>query len=101
MSRNDPRIGHQIFSAIDTISNGDSGMNLYNRMAMTIVRIVAAGFLLVGILDLAADWFKSHHNHVEISVWSWVVSSILIAIGVAILVKSSALAEWVDQYLDD
>jgi hypothetical protein len=76
-------------------------MSVYNRMAITIVRIVAAGFLLVGILDLAADWFKSHHNHTDVSIWAWVVSGILIAIGVAILVKSSALAEWVDQFLDE
>ena len=76
-------------------------MNLYNRIAITIVRIVAASFLLVGFMNLGLYWFKSRHDQTEMSVWHCVYLSIPLVIGVAILVKSSALANWVDQYLDD
>ena len=74
---------------------------IYNRMAITIVRIVAAGFFVVGLLELAADLFKSWHNHESVSLWSWLGAGIPLVIGVAILVKSSALARRVDEYLDE
>ncbi|HEX3800668.1 MAG TPA: hypothetical protein VH413_18385 [Verrucomicrobiae bacterium] len=76
-------------------------MSFYNRIAITIVRLVAAGFLVVGVLDLALYWFKSHHDQTPMSVGRCVYLSIPLVIGVAILVKSSALARMVDQYLDE
>lgn len=76
-------------------------MNLYNRMAITIVRIVAAAFLLIGLMNLGLYWFKCHHDNVGMSVWRCLYLSIPLVIGVVILVKGSALASWVDQYLDE
>jgi hypothetical protein len=70
-------------------------------MAITIVRIVAAGFLLVGCMNIGLYWFKSHHDNTEMNAWRCLYLSIPFVIGVAILVKSSALARWVDQYLDE
>ena len=76
-------------------------MNLYNRIAMTIVCLVAGGFFLVGVMNLGLYWFKCHHDHTDMSVWYCLWLSIPLVIGAAILVKSSALAQWVDQYLDE
>jgi len=76
-------------------------MSVYDRMAITVVRLVAAGFLLVGCLNLALYWFKSRHNQTEMGVGRCLYLSIPLVIGVAILVKSAALARWVDQYLDE
>jgi hypothetical protein len=75
-------------------------MSFYNRIAITIVRIIAAGFLVVGILDLAVYWFKTHQQQTGMSIGHCVYLSIPLVIGVAILVKSSALARMVDEYLD-
>jgi len=76
-------------------------MNLYNRIAITIVRIVASSFLLVGFMNLGLYWFKSRHEHIDMNIWRCLYLSIPVAIGVAILIKSSALARWVDEYLDE
>jgi hypothetical protein len=75
--------------------------NPYNRIAITVVRLIAAGFLVVGFMNLGLYWFKSHHDHADMSIWRCLYLSIPLVIGVAILVKSSALAQWVDQYLDE
>jgi hypothetical protein len=75
--------------------------NPYNRIAITVVRLTAAGFLVVGLMNLGLYWFKSHHDQTDMSIWRCVYLSIPLVIGVVILVKSSALAEWVDQYLDE
>jgi hypothetical protein len=76
-------------------------MSVYDRMAITIVRLVACGFLLVGLLNLALYFFQSRHNQTEMHAGRCLYLSIPLVIGVAILVKSAALARWVDQYLDD
>jgi hypothetical protein len=76
-------------------------MSFYNRIAITIVRLIASGFLVVGILDLGLYWFKARHDQVPMTVGHCVYLSIPLVIGVAILVKSSALARMVDQYLDE
>ena len=73
----------------------------YNRMALTVVRLVAAGFLIVGVMNLGLYWFKSHHDHTEMNVWRCAYLSIPLVIGVGILVKSSALARWVEQFMDE
>ncbi len=73
---------------------------MYNRIAKTVVWLVAAGFLVVGLMNLGLYWFKCHHDHLELSVWACLVRGIPFFIGVAILIKSSALAAWVDELLD-
>jgi hypothetical protein len=76
-------------------------MSVYNRMAVTVVRLVAGGFLLVGVMNLGLYWFKAHHEHTDVSPWRCLYLSIPLLIGLGILIKSSALARWVDQFLDD
>jgi hypothetical protein len=76
-------------------------MSFYNRIAITVVRLIAAGFLVVGVLDLALYWFKSHHDGTPMGIGRCVYLSIPLVIGVGILVKSSALAQMIDQYLDE
>ena len=67
-------------------------MSVYNRMAVTVVRLVAGGFLLVGVMNLGLYWFKVHHDHIEVNVWRCLFLSIPLVIGLGILIKSSALA---------
>ena len=76
-------------------------MSPNNRIAKTIVWLVAAGFLVVGSMNLGLYWFKCHHDHVSMNPGRCLYLSIPILIAAAILIKSSALAEWIDQYLDD
>ncbi len=76
-------------------------MSPYSRISITVVRLVACGFLIVGVLNLGLEWFKVRHTHAEWNVLRCLWLSIPLVIGVAMLIKSSALAEWVDQYLDE
>jgi hypothetical protein len=71
------------------------------RLALNLIRIVAAGFFIVGSLDLLAYWFKCHKEKIDLNVWHCLVHSIPLVIGVAILIKSSALAARVEEYLDE
>ena len=79
-------------------------MNLgesHNHKSRNVVYLVAGGFFFIGFLNLALYWFKCHHDHTGLSLWRCVYLSIPLVIGVAILVKSSALAQRIDQYLDE
>ena len=76
-------------------------MSFYNRIAITLVRLVAAGFILVGVLNLGLEWYKHHKDHSVLDVWRCLYVSIPLVIGVAVLIKSAALARWVDQFLDE
>jgi hypothetical protein len=76
-------------------------MNPSNRTAITVVRLVAAGFLVVGCLNLVLYWYQSHRDHTALNLWRGLYLSIPLVIGVAILVKGSAIARRVDEYLDE
>jgi hypothetical protein len=76
-------------------------MNNYNRTAIKVVWLVAAGFLVLGCLNLVLYWYQSRHNHTDLSIWRCLYLSIPLVVGVAILVKSPAIAQRVDEYLDE
>jgi uncharacterized protein (DUF983 family) len=71
------------------------------RRARALIFVVAAGFLIVGAMSLAAYWIKCRHEHLHISVWHCLYVSIPLVTGIAILAMSSALARAIDEYLDE
>jgi hypothetical protein len=76
-------------------------MNPYYRLSLMLFRLVAAGFALVSLLNLALYWVKSRHDGTPITPGHCAWLSIPLVIGVVILVKSSSLAHRLAQYLDD
>lgn len=72
-----------------------------SHRARTLIILVAAGFLVIGGLSLAAYWLKCRHQHVVLSFWHCVYVSIPLVIGVVILVLSPALARAIEEYLDE
>jgi hypothetical protein len=76
-------------------------MSSFSRNAKNLIYLVAAGFLLVGILDLMVYWLKCHHDHTSLSLWRSLYLSIPLVIGALILVKSSALAQRIEDWLDE
>jgi hypothetical protein len=79
---------------------GDDG-DSESRRSRTLVFVVAAGFLIVGGLSLAAYWFKCRHQHLPMNLWRCLYLSIPLVIGVAILIMSAALARAIEEYLDE
>jgi hypothetical protein len=68
------------------------------RKSKTIVRIVAGGFLLVGVLNLLAYLLKARQAGTGISLLRCLWLSIPLVVGLLILIKTSArIEEWLDQ----
>ena len=67
-----------------------------------LVRFVAASLLGITLVELALYWIEcSEPRHpVPLQVWPCILKSIPAVIGVAILVKARAIAEWVSNLFD-
>jgi hypothetical protein len=76
-------------------------MTSFTRNAKTVVYLVASGFLLVGAMNEALYLVKSHHDQTPVSVWRCLWLSIPLVIGLLILLKSSALARRIEEWLDE
>jgi hypothetical protein len=76
-------------------------MNPYYRIAVMVLRMLAAGFVLVSLLNLYIYWFKMHRERVALSPGHCGYLSIPLVIGSLILVKSSAWARRLTRDLDE
>jgi hypothetical protein len=76
-------------------------MNPFYRTSLMIVRLVAAGFALVSVMNMGLYWIKSRHDGSAMTAGHFVYLTIPLVIGLVILVKSSSLAERLAQYLDE
>jgi hypothetical protein len=75
--------------------------NPYYRLAMTLICVVAAGCVIVGGLNLVAYFLKCRHDHVSLKVGRCIFLSIPLLIGMAMLIRSSALARRLEQMFED
>jgi hypothetical protein len=82
-------------------SDGQADGSSSSRKTKMVIYLVAGGFLLVGVLNLGVYLFKNHHDHTSASIWRCLYLSIPLVIGAAILIKSPALAERIDEWLDE
>jgi hypothetical protein len=77
-----------------------NGQDDFIGKAKKLVRLVAGGFMLVGFLDVFLYWLKCNHDHVKPELWRCVYLSIPLVIGVAILIKTPALAQRIQDWLE-
>jgi hypothetical protein len=82
------------------LSAGGRGEDDFAGKARKVVRLIAGGFMLVGSLDLFLYWLKCHHDHAPPGIWRCVYLSIPLVIGVAILIKTPALAQYIQDWLE-
>ena len=68
--------------------------------AKMLVFIVAGGCLLIGGLDVGLYLVKMDHDHLPVSILRCIWLSIPLVAGIALLVKTSALADWIENWLD-
>jgi hypothetical protein len=81
--------------------NGNDGEDAYSKKARTLVRLVAGGFIIVGVMDVGLYWFKCRHEQTTPDVWHCVYLSIPLVIGLVILLKTSALARRIEDWLEE
>jgi hypothetical protein len=81
--------------------DGEDSEDSESSRARALIYVVAAGFIVVGGMSVAAYWLKCRHEHLPIGIGHCLYSSIPLVIGVVILIMSSALARAIEEYLDE
>ena len=76
-------------------------MNPYKKAALSLIRLVASGFMLFGFIYLGLYLFKSFLAKSEVQIGSCLLSAIPVVIGLVILIKSSAIANRLTQDFDE
>jgi hypothetical protein len=73
----------------------------YPKKARMVVRLVAGGFIVVGLMDLGLYWWQCNHDQKTPGLWHCAYLSIPLVIGVAILIKTPALARRIEDWLEE
>jgi hypothetical protein len=76
-------------------------MNPYRRAALLLIRLVASGFILVGLMNLAFYLLKPFLDKTEVQVTRCLLWGIPVVIGLVILIKSPAIASRLTQDFDE
>jgi len=76
-------------------------MNPYKKAARLLIRLVASGLMLFGLIYLALDLFKSFLDKSEVRTGRCLLLAIPVVIGLVILIKSSAIASRLTQDFDE
>jgi uncharacterized membrane protein YhhN len=75
-------------------------MDSPERGALMLVRFIAAALVGWAIVELVLYWVVCNHNNVPVKIFPCVLKSLPFLAGVAILIKSKSLAEWLSDKLD-
>lgn len=76
-------------------------MSPYKRAALLLIRLVASGFILFGVLNLAFYVLKHFLDKTDLQVGRCLLSGVPVVIGLVILIKSSAIANRLTQDFDE
>jgi uncharacterized membrane protein HdeD (DUF308 family) len=63
------------------------------RAVRTLIRIIAAGFILFGVMEIVLEYARHRLPEAEISWLQIAIGSLLIVAGIVLLAVSSKLAE--------
>lgn len=78
----------------------DRAADKSRRKARMLVWLVAGCLFLVGGLDVALYLIQSRQNHSGVNLLHCLWLSIPLVAGACLLIKSSALADWIDTWLE-
>ncbi len=76
-------------------------MNPYKKAALLLIRLVASGLMLFGLINIALYLLKSFLNKSGVPIGRFLVMAIPVLIGLVILTKSSAIATRLTQDFDE
>ncbi len=66
-----------------------------------LVRFVAAALIGYAVVELALYWIVCQHNNQPMGIFPCVLKSIPAVLGVVVLIKSRAIAEWISNRMDE
>jgi len=66
-----------------------------------LVRFIAASLIGWTFVDLALYGVIAQHNHAPLEIFPCILKSIPAVLGVAMLIKAKAVAEWISNKLDE
>jgi hypothetical protein len=75
-------------------------MEAPERGALMLVRFIAAALIGWTFVDLALYWVISRHNHTAMETFPCILKSIPAVLGIAMLIKARAVAQWISDKLD-
>jgi hypothetical protein len=75
-------------------------MDAPERGALMLVRFIAATLIGWTFVDFALYWVVSQHNHTPMTIFPCILKSIPALLGIAMLVRARAVAEWLSDKLD-
>ena len=76
-------------------------MDAPDRGALMLVRFIALSLMGVTLVNLVLYWVVSQHNQTKMTIFPCVLKSIPAALGIVVLIKSRAIAEWISNKLDE
>ncbi|HEY3930786.1 MAG TPA: hypothetical protein VGM58_00275 [Verrucomicrobiae bacterium] len=76
-------------------------MDAPERGALMLVRFIAIALIGWALVDFVLYWLVSQHNDTPMKIFPCIVKSIPALLGIAALIKSKALAQWVSDKLDE
>ena len=66
-----------------------------------LVRFIAVALMGVSVVELALYWVVSSSHHTPMETFPCVLKSIPAVLGLVILIKAKAVAEWISNKLDE
>jgi hypothetical protein len=75
-------------------------MDAPERGALMLVRFVAATLIGWTMVDLALYWVIAQHNRTALQIFPCVLKSIPCVLGIIMLIRAKALAQWISDKLD-
>ena len=75
-------------------------MDASERGALMLVRFVAVALVGWTIVDFALYWAVSQHDHTPMKIFPCVLKSIPALLGIVMLVRAKAVAQWISDKLD-
>jgi hypothetical protein len=75
-------------------------MDAPDRGALMLVRFTALSLVGISVVELALYWVVSSAHHTPMQTFPCILKSISGVLGVVILIKAKAVAEWISDKLD-
>jgi len=71
------------------------------RGALMLVRFIAVALIGLGVVELSLGWLESSAHHAPLRIFDVILPAIMLALGVAGLIKAGSLAKWISDKLDE